>query len=348
VEKLEGEKQKIEQQNAFLLQRLAQVEAENSRLNCQVAQLSAEIRGSRGTTPKSVSPDSTSPTLTPTLFKHEREELSLDKIPFPTPSIPEFSPSMKPTDLVASSDLTQHPAAMLCGLQCQSEDSKDRAVSVSCPSWTPDQASSLALQVTLQLLFLMMTSAAYSTVIRPLSQILTSLKTGSPLTLSTEDIYRHLPLIHWLISNPNLSRPSMASTTRRSVFRMRLLTRLLACSPALARPLRDATGKALQLAVSEVSLRPTGSAVVGASEAGQDWQSLLTMAWAIDSIERRNRNRRRQRVANQTRALTTSLRSRQVRRNQRDNMYYGSTRSSWSLGNLNLEDLSSILMGKPC
>lgn len=148
----------MEQQNAFLLQRLAQMEAENNRLNRQVAQLSAEIRGSRGTTPKSVSPDSASPTLTPTLFKQEREELSLDKIPFPTPSITEFSPSLKPTDLAESSDLAQHPAAMLCGLQCQSKDSKDRAAPVLCPSWTPDRALSLTLQMTLQLLFLTTTS----------------------------------------------------------------------------------------------------------------------------------------------------------------------------------------------
>jgi transcriptional activator HAC1 len=49
----------------------------------------------------------------------------------------------------------------------------------------------------------------------------------------------------------------------------------------LARPLRDATGRALQLAVSE-HFSPTWSA--GAPEARPSWELLLTMAWAIDSL----------------------------------------------------------------
>lgn len=268
VEKLEGEKKRMEQQNQFLLQRLSQMETENNRLNRQVAQLSAEIRGSRGTTPKSVVSDLESPTLTPTLFKQERDELSMDKIPFPTPSLTDYSPSLKPTDLAEISDLTQHPAAVLCDLQCQSKTSKDQS---AFNHW-----NQLQLQMTLQLLCLTMTSAAYSTVILPLLQILSSMKAGSPLTFSTEETCRHLPLIHWLISTPSLS----TSTRRSSVFRKRVLSRLLACSPAMARPLRDATGKALQLAVSGASLRQTGDDVV---VGGPSWESLMTMAWAIDA-----------------------------------------------------------------
>ncbi|EED14207.1 bZIP transcription factor HacA [Talaromyces stipitatus ATCC 10500] len=277
VEKLEGEKQRMEQQNQFLLQRLAQMEAENNRLNRQVAQLSAEIRGSRGTTPMTTI-DTASPTLTPTLFKQEGEDFTMDKIPFPTPSISDYSPSLKLEDLAESSDMTQHPAAVLCDLQCQSKESKDLPL--------PTHSSLKAFQmVLLQLLFLTMTSAAYSTVILPLSQILNSMKAGSPLTFSTEETYRHLPLIHWLISTPTLSSSSTRSSTPRSVFRMRVLTRLLACSPALARPLRDATGKALQLAVEAATLRQTRSEVGDVVETTTpSWESLLTMAWAIDSI----------------------------------------------------------------
>jgi transcriptional activator HAC1 len=117
VEKLEGEKLRVEQQNQFLLQRLTQMEAENNRLNRQVAQLSAEIRGSRGSSPKSVSSAMASPTLTPTLFKQEQDDISLDRIPFPTPSMTDYSPSLKPTDLAESSDLTQHPAVSIEGLE---------------------------------------------------------------------------------------------------------------------------------------------------------------------------------------------------------------------------------------
>ncbi|BDD63839.1 hypothetical protein MAP00_008696 [Monascus purpureus] len=223
MEKLENEKVVIEQQNQFLLQRLAQMEAENNRLSQQVARLSAEIHGS------SSSQVSDSPTLTATLFKQD-DDIPLERVPFPTPS---DSPIIHPSSLAESSDMTQHPAAVLCDLQCQSLDSKEKRAAF--------QAFNLMLQMTLQLLFLMMTSTAYSTVIHPLLQNLHSLKMYSSLTSSTE-IYQPFPLILSLISTPK---------NRPSVLRTRLLTRLLACSPALARPLRDATGKALQLAVNK-------------------------------------------------------------------------------------------------
>lgn len=323
MEKLETEKIRMEQQNQFLIQRLSQMEAENNRLSQQVAQLSAEVRGSRSTTPKAGSPVTESPTLTPTLFKQEGEELAMERIPFPTPSTTDYSPTLKPSTLAEASDVTQHPAAVLCDLQCPSQASK--VLEVPSLSSTSDRRSSLQLQMTLQLLFLTMTSTAYSTVIHPLSQILLSLKTGLPLALSTEEIYQHFPLILWLISTPSLS-PSKAPT--RPVFRMRLLTRLLACSPALARPLRDATGRALQLAVSEQFSPQTVSA--GAPEGRPRWESLLTLAWAIDSLSQSRQHRR---------ALTKkSDRRRSYGKVQR------STRSSWSSGTG--ETPTSLLMGK--
>ncbi|KAJ5798248.1 uncharacterized protein N7503_007544 [Penicillium pulvis] len=307
MEKLETEKINMEQQNQFLLQRLTQMEAENNRLSQQVAQLSAEVRGSRSTTPKAGSPVLESPTLTPTLFKQEREELTMERIPFPTPST-EYSPTLKPSTLAEASDATQHPAAVLCDLQCPSLASKELEVR----SLSSTSMSSLQLQMTLQLLFLTMTSVAYSTVTHPLSQILHSLKTGLPLAFSTEEIFQHFPLILWLISTPSLS-PSKAST--RPVFRMKLLTRLLACSPALARPLRDATGRALQLAVSEQFSPQTGSA--DAPEGRPRWESLLTMVWAIDRLNQSQLPRR-------TIMKSGRRRSYGKRINQR------STRSSWS------------------
>lgn len=170
--------------------------------------------------------------------------------------------------------MTQHPAAVLCDLQCPSLASKEQALFPSSTS------PSLNLPMTLQLLFLTMTSVACSTVIHPLSQILLSLKTGLPLTFSTEEIYRHFPLILWLISTPSLS-----SSKASPVFRMRLLTRLLACSPAMARPLRDATGRALQQAVSETF---SSRRSAGAPEARPSWELLLTMAWALDSLSQRH------------------------------------------------------------
>ncbi|KMU90453.1 transcriptional activator hac1 [Coccidioides immitis H538.4] len=110
IEKLETEKAKMEQQNRFLLQRLAQMEAENNRLSQQVAKLSTEIRSSRGASPQSVS--APSPTLAPVLFKQEDDELPLEKVPIASPPTTIYSPSAAVIDSIDASDLTQHPAAM--------------------------------------------------------------------------------------------------------------------------------------------------------------------------------------------------------------------------------------------
>ncbi|KAL3461746.1 hypothetical protein BJX64DRAFT_151200 [Aspergillus heterothallicus] len=330
MEKLENEKIQMEQQNQFLIQRLAQMEAENNRLSQQVAQLSAEVRGSRHSTPRPTSPASVSPTLTPTLFKQEGDEIPLDRIPFPTPSVTDYSPTLKPSSLAESSDLTQHPAAVLCDLQCQSVDSKEMEV----PSrfLTSERASSMSLHMTLQLLFLTMTSAAYSTVIHPLSHILQSLKTGSPLAFSTEEIYQHSHLILWLILTPTLS-PSKTSSNP-TAFRIRLLARLLACNPAMARPLRDATGRALQLAVRE-RFSQEGSSVAGVSEGRWSWESLLTMASAINLLEKPERRRR---MLNSLKSLQSGQRSVSGKPNKVMRSSRSSTRSK--------ETLTSRLMGK--
>lgn len=364
MEKLETEKIRMEQQNQFLLQRLSQMEAENNRLSQQVAQLSAEVRGSRSSTPvKAGSPVSNtattaSPTLTATLFKQEGEELAMERIPFPTPSTInlDYSPTLKPSTLAeATPDVTQHPAAMLCpsDLQCPSAASKEQeSATVVQPSPSSTSSFQLTLATTLQLLFLTMTSVASSTVTSPLLRILHSLKTGSPLALSTAEIYQHFPLIHWLISTPSLS----PSTATGPSFRMRLLTRLLACSPALARPLRDATGRALQRAVSEQSFSPRGMASA-TSEGGPTWTSLLTMAWAIDSIT--SQSRRRRRALGAVSSLTSlstvkeagigKISSRVSSGRRRSYGKIGqrqrSTRSSWSSSNTG-DTMSSVLLGK--
>ncbi|KAF9892575.1 hypothetical protein FE257_000977 [Aspergillus nanangensis] len=334
MEKLENEKIKMEQQNQFLLQRLSQMEAENNRLNQQVAQLAAEVRGSRGTTPKASSPISDSPTLTPTLFKQEHDELPLERIPFPTPSVTDYSPTLKPSSLAESSDLTQHPAAMLCDLQCQSMDSKEMVVLSRSSTSAP--VANITLQMTLQLLFLTMTSTAYSTVIHPLTRILQSLKTGSPLNFSTEEIYQHFHLILWLISTPSLS-PS--KTSSRPTLRMRLLARLLACNPALARPLRDATGRALQLAVSEM-ISQEGRLAPGVSEGRWTWEFLLTLRWTIDRLEDSGRRKR----------ILSGLRSPQNGRRNHLGKPQRITRSSWSSNRTTStgKTLTSLLMGKEC
>ncbi|KAF3480980.1 uncharacterized protein GIQ15_06327 [Arthroderma uncinatum] len=153
IEKLEGEKLKIEQQNEFLLRRLSQMEEENNRLNQQVAKLASEIQTSKSrpgspsnnsASGSAVNAASTSPTLAPVLFKQENDLLSVDKmdsIPFttsdhsnaaiitPTSTIntsanaQSFSPSVLALpstgfehSSASASDMTQHPAAVFLNL----------------------------------------------------------------------------------------------------------------------------------------------------------------------------------------------------------------------------------------
>ena len=175
MEKLEGEKVVIEQQNRYLQERLAQMEAENSRLSKQVAQLSADVRNSPASSVKS---DSRSPTLTATLFKQEIDGDSTGVPPFTSlsPSSTERSPTLEPPSLAEPADLTQHPAAVLCDLQCRLVVSKERGVSSLSTTPTPN----VVLQMVALQLYLTMTSTAYSILNQPSSRtLLHSTKTGS-------------------------------------------------------------------------------------------------------------------------------------------------------------------------
>ena len=360
VEKLEGEKYAIERQNYMLKQRLLAVEHEKFALRQQLAKMAAALQKTGATSRAvSIAPNLSSP-ASPNLLaaemrqidkniKQEFEDLSFS-LPSPQNTLdprssfssasPSSSRSSSPTnmdfnDTVDSSDMTQHPAAMLCGLQCQSE-----AVwrPLSSPGSAPDEAQSqlhqqqqMRIQHTLTTLHLFLTlhSAVCSSLLQPLSQLLTSLKTGLPMrTLKMTPTLFHLIL--WLISTPAnpltsitstiTSSPltSMTNTTKTtsissppqhlpSAFRISLLRRLLACSPALARPLKDATGRALQMKTSYAlrgkvdSQLAEGIVVEGVNRCGSDtsrsiggarsrqemWQ-LMTMALVIDQF-RNNR-----------------------------------------------------------
>ena len=98
---------------------------------------------------------------------------------FSSPASSSYSRSPSPSELglgfraiAVSSDMAQHPAAMLCGLQCQSEE-----------IWlasTQNKAQQLRQQIFLtQLLFLTLISALYFHLLHPLHLIFNSLRTGS-------------------------------------------------------------------------------------------------------------------------------------------------------------------------
>lgn len=268
----------------MLKERLMTVEHEKFQLAQQVAKMSAEMaRYRKGSlAPSSVATScAPSPSLHPHLFQHSNIKQELDDYPFslPTPrhsttlgatltppsTSSAYSRSPSPAHgsfgvMSSSPDMTQHPAEMLCGLQCQSG-------AASIPPTSPDAArrqrqkqifSALSTQIYLMTLI----SAVYSHLLHPLRQIFISLRTGSPLPTDPTNMTSIPPttsrLIRWLISTPaNLTTPPPARATSTSTtsphtptFRLRLLQRLLLCSPALARPLEDAAGRASRLETS--------------------------------------------------------------------------------------------------
>lgn len=268
----------VEHEKFLLTQQLAKI----------MAQMEAIKRGSSATS---------SPALEPDLLTREqliKQELLDDysySLPTPqnshgapsssysSPSPPTYSESSTPATvslgvdaLTSSSDLTQHPAAMLCDLQCQSERARQTATPPTAPYAAAIPSSSASL------VYLTLISAVYSQLMHPLRIIFISLRMGSPLPPAMTTMPMVLPLIRWLISTPAnlLPRPSpptgaMTTTPRPTtttmktssasatcttpkatrskvpILRLRLLRRLLLSSPSLARPLRAATDRGLRL-----------------------------------------------------------------------------------------------------
>ena len=292
VEKLEGEKQSIEQQNAALKQQLMTVEHEKWLLRQQVAKMTAQMEAiKRG----SSTPDISTPPHEPDFLEHDQiikkefddyqfalptpqTSLRASSTSFSSPSTATYSESSTPATislgldaLTASPDMTQHPAAMLCDLQCQSKEACHASI-------RPTIRHAAAIQLyTANLLCLTLISQVYLQLMRPLKMIFISLKTGSPLrTEMMTSMPMALPLIRWLISTPAnlLPHPPPTQQTRRTpttttkttrtspttatstllatpsrtpILRLRMLARLLLSSPSLARPLRAATGRASRL-----------------------------------------------------------------------------------------------------
>ena len=326
VEKLEGEKHSIEEQNDMLRQRLLAAEHEKFKLQQQnnrlVAELSALRRGSTSTQ-ASMAP---SPNFAMDHFTHPpaikkelddsfylRTPISLPSdsfSPSPSASIESRSPSPSSPDLgfhllTASPDMTQHPAAMLCDLQCQSgRVSSASTIRPTARDGTLHHTSSLPnhnTPLTNPSFFPILISTVYSQLLFPLLQICLSLKTGSPLPIHVTIHPATLRLIRWLILTPaDLANPfsipkstttasstvtriySRTTTPSKPIFRTRLLRRLLLCSPALARPLLGATVRAMRaergVALAERKARGRGA------ELEKSWSRLMVLALAVECI----------------------------------------------------------------
>ena len=197
---------------------------------------------------------------------------------YPSPSVAAYSASSTPAimgldldPLTASSDLTQHPAAVLIDLQCQSvETCQGRA--------RPFNHQWLLIHLYFaQLVYLILITTVYSQLMHPLMMIFSTLRTGLTLPPSMMTTPMTTPLIRWLISTPAnlvsliramtsnrltltkkslLARAPSSSEATRSMIpisRLTLLRRLLLSSPSLARPLRAATGRAMRPKTSSMT-----------------------------------------------------------------------------------------------
>ncbi|KAI1212005.1 uncharacterized protein F4807DRAFT_417235 [Annulohypoxylon truncatum] len=256
-----------------------------------------------------VDPASLSPEITPVADDNLDESSTTEKVA--------TAPASE-----SSTDATQHPAAVLCDLQCPS---------VEVPrSWVASrQPSPPALSLYLQLQTLLIASSAMLSAFRhPLTLIRGALKANlvlhpTPSILST---------IIWLVTRPPNFRNSTSTsssapttsaaqlqaqpreatrspkTTRNhlsasSTLRIKSLQKLLTSSPILARPLKDATMELLRLVsekgrddrVEELAFGSPG--IKGDRSRGpQTWpdgtslpsrEVLLTLMWAITVEERK-------------------------------------------------------------
>jgi transcriptional activator HAC1 len=301
VEALEAEKRAIERRNQDLEMRLADMQAKNELLMRELEAFTGGMTVFRSSSVASTPGQSEQlrSAPTPVTFSQElfgsrdaqEQPISTQPIiksePTQTVNPASLSPEIRPVDESAnasSSDMTQHPAAMLCDLQCQSEEQR--------PWMDIKTATTSAISQILAItLFINMTSEAISTLLTPLSQIVSSLRTGSPLS-PTNSI---LTTIIWLATTTaslttSTSMTSSTTTTSlhpRFTLRIRLLRRLLTCSPHLARPLLDATMVAMRLA-SEQQLQDCLSNVDASHDRGNSprVEVLMTLLWAITVIEK--------------------------------------------------------------
>lgn len=297
VEALEAQKHAVEVVNQDLQRRLNDAEAKNILLQRQLEQMSGGMSAFHSSSVAS-SPGHEQLRQTPSAITFSQDLFGSREAaeqPTSTQSLVEpqhlntvdpaaLSPEMGPvvdSSNATSSDLTQHPAAMLCDLPCQSEDPR------------PWMDSTSTTSVLAAILMINLSSTAIWMILSPLSQILTSLRTGSSLP-STSSI---ISLIIWLTTTAASLKttPSMSSSTTTTSLRPRfslricLLRRLLACSPNLARPLMDATMVAMRSASEQQLTHACLSAVDANRLETRDTPSveaLMTLLWAIQVIEK--------------------------------------------------------------
>jgi transcriptional activator HAC1 len=268
--------------------------------------------------------------LSPSPIKAEAIESNTASMPTPL--------DLGAQTLDSSSDMTQRPAAMLCDLQCQSEEKQQSTASF--------QTWSLCLSLSLQLrMMLLSTLAIFSAFQGPITQIALSLKAGfslhpSPrilttiiwlatlppasftslhMALTSQSSSMTSPMAQTLLARTMMSLRSTSSSSRKpTTLRIKFLRKILSSSPNLARPLQDATMEAMRFVFQGTDSQVTGlqRATMGASrdvdvrELRECLSSielpsrelLLTLLWTLKVEEQKMKQRQ---VINDSTSITT-------------------------------------------
>ncbi|KAL8243659.1 hypothetical protein R6Q59_009917 [Mikania micrantha] len=270
---------------ADLEKRQKDIEEENKQLKQILQQYQSQFGQLPGCEFNPTISESTLSAPTPVSLKDTSSETFPTSLPTPvlsasTPSTSVYQPSpvLAPTltlnesnmfeSSTSLSGMTQYPAVVLCDLQCQPEElvSKIRFM----------QPLNTQFQTILTLVHCLTIWQAFSTkmhllmshVFPILAEILSS-RSSTELSTLIQDNFR---LIHILISMP-------MTQTRPAVFRLKLLSRLLACNPSLALLLENAANGALQQTVSEDDWTAN-------ADLRWKWASLMTIKQSIRHLER--------------------------------------------------------------
>lgn len=175
---------------------------------------------------------------------------------------------------ISNSVMTHYPAAVMCDLQCQTETGPTKLRKLLSQATSTSGLSYLLLAMHYLTIF----QTFSSTTLWPMFQVFRILERRLDAS-SVENIFQSItnsfPLIHSLISMPSTSK-------RKAVFRLKLLSRLLACSPLMARLLLAATNRALQQVVSSDGFAED-------ADRRWTWASLMTIKWGILRLEREHR-----------------------------------------------------------
>jgi transcriptional activator HAC1 len=258
-----------------------------------------------------------SPTLAPTLQLQ----------PNPIPEDLLYQPQVSSTGMSGElPDAAQYSAAVLLDQQCQA--------SVECTSLISRTEGTKSFHLSLQLINLTILMTIFenfsSSMLTPMYQIFRTLAGDFSMhSVRPEVLDQHFQLIHCLIMSP-------MKGTARPVFRMKLLSRLLACNPITARLITAAADRALQRQVTE------GSSLEDA-ESCHKWASLLTLRWTIKWLEREHaRYREARRVGKPLVDTTDFTKSHQPSQEETSHQgvdYRAVERSSWRWENVELPDL---------